>query len=165
MDRLPWTTTASLESRQRGAIKGLQKYRPQSIKSSARQRSDVGRGKQIASRTRRKDGPMTTKTSETIIEVAALRHKIDHPSDDDVRPNDLNTLKLKLASLEAGDVGLVEMVGKLMNGMRYSLSSDNPESIRRHTEVALAFGAKVEETALLPGLTSILITPPSHPVQ
>jgi hypothetical protein len=108
---------------------------------------------------------MTTKTSETIIEVAALRHKIDHPRDDDVRPNDLNTLKLKLASLEPGDVGLVEMVGKLMNGMRYSLSSDNPESIRRHTEVALAFGAKVEETALLPGLTSILITPPSHPVQ
>ena len=106
---------------------------------------------------------MTAKTSETIIEVAALRHKIDHPRDDD--PNDLNTLKLKLASLEPGDVGLVEMVGKLMNGMRYSLSSDNPESIRRHTEVALAFGAKVEETALLPGLTSILITPPSHPVQ
>jgi len=87
-----------------------------------KQRSDVGRGKQIASRTRRKDGPMTAKTSETIIEVAALRHKIDHPSDDDVRPNDLNTLKLKLASLEPGDVGLVEMVGKLMNGMRYSLS-------------------------------------------
>jgi len=130
-----------------------------------KQRSDVGRGKQIASRTRRKDGPKTAKTSETIIEVAALRHKIDHPSDDDVRPNDLNTLKLKLASLEAGDVGLVEMVGKLMNGMRYSLSSDNRESIRPHTEVALAFGAKVEETALLPGLTSILITPPSHPVQ
>jgi hypothetical protein len=68
-----------------------------------------------------------------------------------------------LASLDSEGLTALTIAGKLLEGKRYRVTSDNPRTIDRCKSIAEYMGAVVgvEEGEWL---TSILICPSTHPV-
>jgi cytochrome c-type biogenesis protein CcmH/NrfG len=91
-------------------------------------------------------------TTDKIIEAAALMYKAEQT---DSR-KDLRLFSQAMKRLKPDDRPLMMMMCKLMEGKRFSIASDDPEMIRRSTEVAKAYGATVIETSEPVGLISIL---------
>jgi hypothetical protein len=120
--------------------------------------------------TRRTD--MTTRNAK-IIELAALMRKLgrieEFKTDEDERL--CGQYQAALSQLESVDIANAVMVSKLLDGKPYSVTSDDPEHIRRATELAQEIGATIDDSAddtflgSQPGMTSVTFFPPSHPVQ
>ena len=110
-----------------------------------------------------------TENNAKIIELAALMSKCDQSESDD----DLQLLNQELKQLTPKTaIALVMMAQKLLDGKCYSVSTDDPEDIRRCIAIAHLLGATVEDNQghfLLdlfpPNITSIRIVPPSPPMQ
>jgi hypothetical protein len=110
---------------------------------------------------------MTTISNEKIIELAALERRVDqHELADDIRQ-----FEMELARLAPTDLMMLRFASKLMNGKPYRVTSDNPESIRRHIALAQEIGATFDDSmddpflGPRPGMTSITFFPPSQPLQ
>jgi hypothetical protein len=112
--------------------------------------------------------------NQKIIEAATVGCKLWKSEDGEVEKAG-REFDAALEQLDDGDSGLVLMLVKLMAGSPQSFSSDNPASIERMRDLALAIGATVEERDdghpfLAPdvvrrhGLSLILMHPPSQPV-
>ena len=116
-------------------------------------------------------GNMPDDQYERIIEAATLMHRMQYLDEgEELERVDLAfqaALALLYSEAPANIAALV-MVQHLLDGKPYSMTSDNPDSIRLYIALAHAIGARVEDGAgpfadVLPtGLCSIRVYPPSQ---
>src|SRR5947207_811441 len=87
------------------------------------------------------------KTNEEIASLAALQLKIHLASlQDKVFPADVETFKERLNRLTGSELAMLFAASRLLEGRCYSITSDNPETIRRHRSLAKHLRASIEES-------------------
>lgn len=116
-----------------------------------------------------------TVSNAKIIKVATLMNKAnqfeDRDSERDECKRALTEFQTAHSQLEPDEMMMVQLASKLMSGMSYRMTSDNPDSIRRGIALAQEIGATFDDSmddpmlGPKPGITSIKFFPPSYPVQ
>jgi hypothetical protein len=95
-------------------------------------------------------------SDDEIIELAALQRRVDQLS----LPEDIAKFEHALSQLSRQDVPILMLACKLSERKPYSVTSDNPESIRRCRLFAQHVGASVQSVQESEGTTAIVFTPP-----
>ena len=106
---------------------------------------------------------MMTDANEKIVRAAVLMLKFEQTE----LEVDLHAYKQKLAEIAEMDdqqfIPLVMFAGKILEGKRYWISSDAPETIERARSLAQVLGAVVtEERDEDDGSTTLIFAPPAR---
>ena len=80
--------------------------------------------------------------NEELIELASLQRKIDHQP---CSEKEIDAFERKLAQLTSHDFIVMTLAVKLLEGNPYSVTTDNPDTVRRCRALADRMGATVEE--------------------
>jgi hypothetical protein len=93
-----------------------------------------------------------------ILEIAHLMLNVDANGSH----ADRNRFEQELQRLGQADIMMALLVRKLLEGKRYFIATDNPETVRRSRGIAQQIGATVEEEKGL-DCTKMLFSPPDGP--
>jgi hypothetical protein len=114
-------------------------------------------------------------TTKQIIECGTLKYKMEQINDDEgdeLLESAHRDWKAAFAQLEPADYGAMFAVQAMLEGNPYSLTTDDPEDIRRCIAVANEMGATVEVDPRgnpflgpQPDIRTITVRPPLQPVQ
>jgi hypothetical protein len=87
------------------------------------------------------------RANEKIAKLAALQRKIHLDGlADEVSASDMDAFKERLQHLNSSEMVLLFAASRLLEGGSYSITSDNPETLRQHRSLAKHMGASIDET-------------------
>jgi hypothetical protein len=95
-----------------------------------------------------------------IVRVATLMHKVDQGAS----AEDEAAFTSALANLDKWGVRLVTFAGKILEGKRYQITSDNPETFSRYRALAQHLGATVVDggdSVLFEDSVTLTFAPPA----
>jgi hypothetical protein len=85
--------------------------------------------------------------NDEIASLAALQLNIHLASlEDEVCPSDIDAFKERFQRLNSSEIVLLFAASRLLERGGYSITSDNPETIRRHRSLAKSMGASIAES-------------------
>ncbi len=114
-------------------------------------------------------GNMPDDQYQRIIEAATLMHRMQYLDEGEELERVDRAFQAALSQLAPESTGVMMMVAKLLDGKPYSITGDNPDSIRLCIDLAHKINATVEDSEghplfgnlMKPGLRSIRIYPAS----
>jgi hypothetical protein len=92
-------------------------------------------------------------TDEEIIQTAHLMHAVDRGEGDE------DALKRALDTMDRSDQSAMALAGKLIEGLPYRITTDNPDTVARARTIARLVGGTVSSFEENGHMTSVVFVP------